>query len=103
MATLQEYIDAAPFIMGLGEFTVNQVETKLASIPEPPADPVPPVVTKQIVIDIFNQIFSYSDVNKGVAAANGYTQLGIQHGISGAQAKTIVNELKAMLSVYAGQ
>jgi hypothetical protein len=100
MPTLQDYIDAAPTIMALGEFTVIQVENKLASIPDPPSPGTPAPVTKQIVIDIFNQLFARQDVDTALKAANGYGNLGKQHGITKQQAKTVVEELRAMHAVY---
>jgi hypothetical protein len=100
VATIEEYQAAAPNIMALGEFTVNQIENKFATIPDPPGPGTPTPVDKQTVIDIFEQLFARQDVDTALKGANGYGELGKQHGITKKQAKTIVEELRAMYAVY---
>lgn len=100
MADLQDYIDAAPTIMALGEFTLTQVENKLGNLPDPPSPGTPEPITKEIVIAIFEQVFARHSLDTALMAANGYGALAKQHGITKAQAKTIVEELRAMVGVY---
>lgn len=103
MATLQDYLDAAPTIMALGEFTVSQIENKFTSLPDPPQPGTPAPIEKQTVIDIFNQLFACPDIDTALKRANGYSALGRQHGITKNQAKTIVTELRAMFAIFSQQ
>jgi hypothetical protein len=100
VATIEDYQTAAPFLMALGEFTVNQIENKFVTIPDPPSPGTPAPVTKQVVIAIFEQLFNRHNVDAALKNAGGYGPLGKQHGITKQQAKTIVEELRAMYAVY---
>lgn len=102
MATLQEYTAVAPTVMSTGDFTVEQVETKLSSVPQvQPADPVPEP-TKPAVQSLFNIIFAKSTVKKSIAFAGGYTEISKTTGLSRNQVVTLIGELSAMVSLYKG-
>ncbi len=99
-ATLQEYTDAAPTIMALGEFTVLQVENKLSTIPAPPTPSNPPDVTKAKAIAIFNSVFSYSSVKEGIEQSGGILQIAQDNDLVTSQVVILIKELNALHGVY---
>ena len=100
MATLQNYKDIAPLVMGTGGFTLSQVETKLASIPDAPVKAGDPAVTKAQVIAIFNTVFAHHSVTLGVARSGGFGQLAKDNNLRPYQAKQEVKELSLMVGLY---
>ena len=100
MATLADYEAVAPTVTGIGDFTLGQIETKLAAVPEPPPPPEPPTITKARIVEIFNTVFSKTSPELGVASAGGWGSLAAQVGLWPSQVKQIVFEMSAMLDVY---
>ena len=100
MATIDDYINIAPTIMSIGEFTLEQIETKLESLPSAPEPNPEPEITKAKVVGIFNLIFNSYDPRKAIVDAGGYAGIAQQAGLSMSQVKTIVKEIKAVLGLY---
>jgi hypothetical protein len=100
MATLQEYKDAAPTVMTTGQFTVTQIENKLSSIPTEPKKAPDPEITKEKVIEIFNDIFSQPSLKRAFEKFGGYGKLAEKYGLRKHQVKTVISELQDMLSIY---
>ena len=100
MATLDDYINVAPMIMGIGEFTLEQIETKLENLPEPPVPSPEPEITKAKIVGIFNLIFNSYDPRKAVVEAGGYSGIASQAGLTVSQVRTIIREMKAVFGLY---
>jgi hypothetical protein len=99
MATQQEYDAACPIITGLG-VTASQIETQLASIPEPPAKAADPTITKAIVLALFNQLYAEVSLKRAFEKHGGYGVLAKQHGLRKYQIKQIIAEFEAARSIY---
>jgi hypothetical protein len=102
MPTIEDCQNSAPNIMQLGDFTVSQIENKIASRPKVENSSVVDVngVDQSIVVDIFDEIFSFQDIDRAVSAAGGFKRLGAKHGISKKQAKLIVEELENLVDLF---
>ena len=100
MATLQEYIDVAPTVMGIGEFSLVAIENKLAAIPDPPAPPTPPTITRAKVISIFNTVFEFHSAIVGIQAAGGIKKIAKAVNLWSSQVVLIIRELAAMNALY---
>lgn len=100
MATIEQYNEAAPFVQSIGNFTVDQIETKLASIPKPPAPVEPQAPTKAAIVALFNEVHATSDVNKAIEAAGGLELLAAKHDMTRSQCETCLREFAAMKAVY---
>lgn len=102
MADLQDYIDVAPDVMATGDFSVTQVENKLASIPGPPSPPTPPDVTKAKVLDLFDIVTTTWSFNKSIEAAGGINEVAKTVQLWPSQVRELVRQFKAMKAVYDG-
>lgn len=101
--TIEDCQNAAPDLMDLGEFTVEQIETKIAGRPKT-ANPIPvdmTGVTKAIVLAILDDLFKFQSIGRAVSASKGYKRLGEKHGITKAQAEVIVTQLKNLEALFA--
>ena len=100
MATIDDYINIAPIIMNIGEFTLEQIETKLESLPSAPEPSPEPEITKTKIVGIFNLIFASYDPRKAIVDAGGYAGIAKQANLSISQVRTIIKEMKAVLALY---
>lgn len=99
MATLDDYINVAPTVMSIGDFTLTQIENKIDRIPDPPP-PIPdPPITEAKIIGLFNAIFDTYSPSRALKEAGGYEGLAREANLTKDQVKLIVRELKAMVSI----
>ena len=101
MGTLAEYIAVAPTVMGIGDFTLTQVENKLGSIPEP-ASPIPdPEITKAKIITLFNNVFdTESSPQKAIQNLGGLHAISATIGLALKDVRTLLFEMQSMLDLF---
>ena len=101
MATKEEYIAVAPYVMGIGDFAATAIETKLAAIPVTSEPAAPKDPTKTNIVALFNELFTgVASPEIAIAKAGGLMAIATKYGMTRQQCLTCIAEFKAMKALY---
>ena len=99
--TKQEYKDVASYVMGIGDFSADAIETKLESLPEPPeATPIPDP-EKADIVSLFNALYvDYPPITKAIEKLGGVDLIAQSHNMTASQCKQCIKDFEAILALY---
>lgn len=98
--TKADYVEVAPYIMSIGDFSATAIETKLSAIPEAPEKPEPPEPTKANIVALFNEVYSTPSVREVIQKNGGLMSTASKYDMTMAQCKQCLREFAEMEKLF---